>query len=138
MIEVARSSGAFKATELAFKRSLNNNLFDVATLPLIVTFPSTVVAPDFTVPVVLITVAPAITDEPLMVLAVTSAPSKVLFVKVSIALRVTTVPVVGKVAFELIPVPPEVVGNRPVTAVGWDKLIALKYGAPPPLGTVKL
>ena len=126
VIEFARSSGAFKATELAFKRSLNRILFDVAALPLIVTFPSTVVEPDLTVPVVLMTVAPAITDAPLMVLAVISAPSKVLLVKVSVALRVTTVPVVGKVALELIPVPPEVVGNRPVTAVGWDRLIALK------------
>ena len=117
---------------------LNNNLFDVEAFPLIVTFPSTVVAPDLTVPVVLMTVAPAITEAPLIVLAVINAPSRVLLVKVSVALRVTTVPVVGKVAFELIPVPPEVVGKRPVTAVGWARLIALKYGAPPPLGIVKL
>ena len=63
---------------------------------------------------------------------------KVLPVKVSTAERVTMTPVLGNVAAELMPVPPELDGNMPVTAADWAKLIAPKVGVPPPDGTIKL
>jgi len=94
-------SGAFSATELAEPLSLSTSLFAVVLLPRMVTLPTTVWAPEFTVPVVLIVVEPPILDAPLIVVAV-----KVLLVSVSVAASVTTTPVVGKVAVEFTPVPP--------------------------------
>ena len=89
------------------------------------------------VPLILILPVPVM-DAFAIVPPLTSGAVNVLLVKVSVASRVTTTPVAGKVAVELRPVPPTEVGKMPVTAAGCDKLSALKDGAPPPLGTVKL
>ena len=62
----------------------------------------------------------------------------VLLVNVSVAVWVTTIPELGKVAVELMPVPPSDLGRIPVTADGCDKLTAPNDGTPPPAGTVKL
>ena len=94
-------SGAFSATELVEPLSLSTSLFAVVLLPRIATLPATVWVPEFTVPVVLIVVAPPILDAPFIVAAV-----KVLLVSVSVAASVTTTPKVGKVAVEFTPVPP--------------------------------
>ena len=101
VIDDANVSGAFRATELAEPLSLSTSLLAVVLLPIMVTLPATVWAPEFTVPVVLIVVEPPILDAPLIVAAV-----KVLLVSVSVAPSVTTTPEVGKVAVEFTPVPP--------------------------------
>ena len=101
VIDDAKVSGAFSATELVEPLSLSTSLFAVVLLPRIVMLPATVWAPELTVPVVLIVVEPLIFDAPLIVAAV-----KVLLVRVSVESRVTTTPEVGKVAVEFTPVPP--------------------------------
>ena len=69
-------------------------------------------------PDVLMLVAPVITEAPSIVPVVISALVKVLLARVSAASRVTMTPLVGKVAVELMPVPPLVLGNKPATAEG--------------------
>ena len=73
-----------------------------------------------------------------MVPALTTGLVRVLWVKVSDAVCVTITPVLGKVAEELMPVPPFARANRFVTAADWDRSMAPKDGTPPPLGTIKL
>ena len=69
-------------------------------------------------PVVLIVVEPVISEAPLMVPVVIAALVKVLFDRVSAASRMTIKPLAGKVAVELMPVPPFVLSSRPLTAEG--------------------
>ena len=102
------------------------------------TLPATVEDPELIVPVVFMTVLPVMSELLPMVPELISGMSKVLLLSVSTASRVAIVPAVGNVAFEFIPVPPDLVGSTPVTAVAWAKLIAPKVGAEPSLGTTKL
>ena len=88
-------------------------------------------------PVVLMLVLPPMTDDPLIVDAVISAPLSSLLVKVSAASRVTITPSVGKVAVDATPVPPFAVAKAPVTAAELAKFSAPKLGVPPPAGTTK-
>ena len=67
-------------------------------------------------PVVLMIVEPVITEAPLMVPVVIAALVRVLFERVSVARRVAITPDDGKVAVELIPVPPFDLPSRPATA----------------------
>ena len=103
-----------------------------------VTLPATVEEPELIVPVVFITVLPVISELLPMVPELISGISKVLLLSVSTASRVAMVPAVGKVALELIPVPPALAGSSPVTAVACAKLMAPKVGEEPSLGTTKL
>ena len=100
----------------------------VVAFPLIVTFPDTVAAPEAMAPVVLISVAPPIVELPLTVAVVI-----VLLVSVSVASRVTTTPVGGKIAVELTPVPPFAVGSTPLTAALCARFTAPNPSVPPAL-----
>ena len=71
-----------------------------------------------------------------MVPFVTTGAVRVLLVKVAAAVSVTITPLTGKVALELIPVPPKAEPKIPVTAALFAKLIAPNVGTPPPDGTV--
>ena len=92
----------------------------------------------FAVPVVLMVVAPVIAETPSMVPAVIIGALKVLFVRVCGPTSVVITPDVGKVALELMPVPPAERGNSPVTAAACARLIGPNVGIPPPLGITKL
>ena len=96
-----------------------------------VTLPASVAVLALTYPLVLMFVDPLINDAPVIVLAVTIPPLRTLLVSVAEPASVTTTPVTGKVADELIPVPPREVGNNPVTAAGCARFNAPKAGAPP-------
>ena len=116
VIDDAKVSGAFSATELTEPLSLSTSLFAVVLLPRIVTLPweltlAAVSAPVAAVPVVLIVVDPPILDAPSIV-----AELKILLVSVSVAPSVTITPEFGKVAVEFTPVPPFALGKIPVTA----------------------
>ena len=50
----------------------------------------------------------------------------------------TTTPELGKVAVEVRPIPPRVVGKIPVTAALCDKFMAPNEGVPPSLGITKV
>ena len=83
-------------------------------------------------PVVVIVVDPVITEAPSIVPVVISALVKVLFASVSAASRVTMTPLVGKVAVEVMPVPPLVFGNKPATADVEERLRLLNCGPEAP------
>ena len=137
--------------------------------------PLTLVAPEVTVPIVSITVAPPMTELPpivpeliigadrvlLVSVSVVFLPTKVslvagrtnipplamalitgvtsvLLVSVSAAERVTTVPVAGNTAFELMPVPPMLVGSNPVSEPSAARSIAPNDGVPPAPGILKI
>ena len=119
-------SGALNDTELVLPLSFNISLLAAVPLPLIVTLPEMVDAPDVMVPVVLISVEPAIVEFPLIVAVV-----MVLLIRVSVASRVTTVPDAGNVAVELTPVPPFAVGNTPLTAALCARLTDPNPNVPP-------
>ena len=128
-----RLSGAFKETEVVESLLLSTSLFAVVLLPRMVTLPDTVWAPEFIVLDVLIVVEPPILEAPLIV-----APASVLLVKVAIAASVTTTPVAGKVASEVMPVPPLARGRMPPTDADFDKSMAPNDGCPPALGTRRI
>ena len=90
------------------------------------------------VPVVSMEVAPVITEVPDIVPLFRTDAVIVLLLRFCTPTSVITTPDVGNTAVPETPVPPRLVSKDPVTAVGCDKSIALKYGAPPLLGTVKL
>ena len=108
---------SFKIMALAFVLS-----------PRTVNVPLSTCAPDVIVPVVLITVESVISEAPLIVPAEITEFVRVLFERVSVAVWVTTTPELGKVAVELTPVPPLLVGNRPETAELDPKLTLPKLG----------
>ena len=136
--DAASVSGAFNDTELILSLSCSTNLFESVPLPAIVTLPADLIVAPLILPVVSIVVAPPIKELPLMVPEAMTGLARVLLLSVAVPLSVTTTPVLGNTAFEVIPVPPSVVGRMPVTAAERDKLIAPKVGTPPPLGTTKL
>ena len=83
-------------------------------------------------PVVLIVVLPPISDAPLIVPAVITVEVSVLLLNVSVASRVTTVPVLGNTADPLTPVPPRSVPSVPVTAALLARSIAPNSGPDDP------
>ena len=93
--------------------------------------PTNVAVLALTDPLVSMLVDPVISEAPLMVLAVTIPPLRTLLVNVAEPASVTTTPLTGKVADELIPVPPKEEGSRPVTAAGCARFKAPNTGAPP-------
>ena len=95
-----------------------------------VTLPLAAMAPEVIVPVVLTLVVPPIRPL-LIVLALMIELDSVLFVRVSVASRVTTVPLVGKIAVELTPVPPLEVGKSPETELDNAKFKAPNDGDVP-------
>ena len=105
--------------------------------------PLTVISPPaVTVELVVIELAvsmlvlPVISEVPLTVPFVITGAVRVLLVKVADAASVTITPLAGKVALELIPVPPMDEAKIPVTAALLAKLSAPNDGTPPPDGTV--
>ena len=102
--------------------SVKINLLAAPLLALIVTSPVTVVVPDFILPVVSIDVEPVMSAAPATVPPLSRGDSIVLLRNVSASSRVTTTPAVGKVADELTPVPPNVVGRVPLVMMEADKL----------------
>ena len=75
-------------------RSFKTSALAVVLLPRIVTSPVTVVAPELTVPIVLITVDPFMTADPVTVPPFSKAFVRDLLVRVSTVLRPTNVSVV--------------------------------------------
>ena len=136
--EPERVSGALSEMELVTPLSFNTSLFAIVPFPWIVTLPDIVVAPALIVPRVSITVAPVMRDTPLMVPVVITGIESNLLVRVAVPASVTITPVLGNVAFEVMPVPPRAVGSIPVTAVGWPRSTAENAGAPPPAGITRL
>ena len=135
--ELYSVSGALNAREKLEPLSYITSLFAFVPSPTMLMLPSIVAAPLRSVPEVLMTVVPLMT--PLFkVPPLRSGVVRVLFVNVSISVLVTTTPVVGKVAFDDVPVPPRVRGSIPVTAAPLLKSTAPNCGVPPPSGTVKL
>ena len=130
-------SGALNASDLVVPLSFKTSLLAVLALPRMVTSPETVAAPESRVPDIRIVVLP-LTTALLSVPPLMAGVEIVLFVRVSAASLVAMIPLLGKVAVEASPEPPRLVGKMPVTAEGWARLIALKEGAPPPTGTVRL
>ena len=84
------------------------------------------------------TVAPPTKEVPAKVPVLISGLAKILLVNVAVPASVTMTPVVGKVALELTPVPPELVAKVPVTAADCDRSRAPNDGVPPVAGTRKL
>ena len=91
-------------------------------------------APDLIVPEVSIDDEPVMTVEPVIVPPLINGVLSVLLLKVALPASVTTTPSLGKVALELIPIPPKLVGSIPLTAAELPRLSALKVGMPPPEG----
>jgi len=107
-------------------------------LPWIVRSPTTVFAPDLIVPLVSIDDEPVMTVEPVIVPPVISGVLRDLLLKVALPASVTITPVLGKVAPELIPVPPKLAGKIPLTADELLRFSALNVGMPPPSGTERI
>ena len=136
--ELVTEAGALKATKPVDPPSLNTRLFGTFPKGWTVRLPIIDVLPAVIVPVVSIEVAPVISEAPFIVPEAIKGLFSVLLLSVALSNSVTTVPVAGNIAFELTPVPPTAVPSTPVTAADCDRSSALKYGAVPSWGTVKL
>ena len=93
--------------------SVVGEVLPIPKLPDVEIDPEAAMLPELIEPVMFTDVEPMITDAPLIVPDVINGLLNVLLVRVSVAVSVTTTPVVGNVAVELTPVPPLAVAKVP-------------------------
>ena len=137
-MEVPRVSGALNEAKLVSFLSKNIIFLGLVPSPGKLMLPLIVVLPASNEPLVEITVSPVISAVPLIVPPVIIGVVIDLLVKVSTSSRVTMIPLIGKVAFEGIPVPPLDLPRMLLTAVVLDRSIDPNSGAPPSLGIIKV
>ena len=130
-------SGALIPKKFDVPLSFKTSLFANEPVPWTVMLPLAVTVDEVLIePVVSIDVDPPMSEVPAIVPELITGLVRVLLVNVATSASVTTTPLSGKVAVEVLPIPPLALGRMPDTAAEFSRFIALKVGMPPPLGTV--